>query len=191
MKKPNNYEAVQVSSDYTPVELGGHRITIKGVQEKLTSTGKEMLVVMFDFGNGDKQNGYFMDAFKNDIRPEKKWPNQGTQYIVTEDSNGDCTKSFKQFITCLENSNTGFKVDWNKSVDQFKNKLIGGVFGSVEEEYNGEVKMRNKLRWFCDINKAADAPIPDAKLLTVRTNVSPSDANNAFTSVIDDENLPF
>jgi len=194
MRKPNNYESVQAGGDFTPVELGGHKIVIKGVQEKKTRTDKDMLVVMFDFATGDKQAGYFMDAFKNDLRPDKNWPNAGTQYIVMEDNEGNCTKSFKQFITCLENSNVGFKVDWNKTVEQFKGRLIGGVYGSVEEEYNGEVKKRNKLRWFCDVSKYQDAAIPNPKTLSVSTSVSPSQASmqtDGFSTVEDSEPLPF
>ena len=102
MKKPNNYENTQAQGEFTPVELGGHKMVIKSVEERMSKTNKPMIVVFFDFAPGDKQAGYFMESFKNDIRPEKKWPNQGTQYILTEDENGDCSRSFKTFLTCVE-----------------------------------------------------------------------------------------
>lgn len=88
MKKPNNYEETQVQGEFTPVELGGHKLVIKQVEERMSRTNKPMIVVFFDFAPGDKQAGYFAEAFKNDIRPEKKWPNQATQYILTEDNEG-------------------------------------------------------------------------------------------------------
>ena len=85
MKKPNNYENTQAQGEFIPVELGGHKMVIKSVEERMSKTNKPMIVVFFDFAPGDKQAGYFMESFKNDIRPEKKWPNQGTQYILTEE----------------------------------------------------------------------------------------------------------
>lgn len=102
MKKPNNYEETQVHGEFTPVELGGHKLVIKQVEERMSRTNKPMIVVFFDFAPGDKQAGYFAEAFKNDIRPEKKWPNQATQYILTEDNEGNCSRSFKTFLTCVE-----------------------------------------------------------------------------------------
>ena len=48
MQKPNGYDEVQVG-DFTPVELGGHHLIIKGVKEQESKTGKPMIVVAFDF----------------------------------------------------------------------------------------------------------------------------------------------
>ena len=88
-----------------------------------------MIVVFFDFAPGDKQAGYFAELFKNDIRPDKKWSNQATQYILTEDENGDCSRSFKTFLTCVEHSNRGFTTQWGDNFgQQFKGKLVGGVY---------------------------------------------------------------
>ena len=86
MQKPNNYDETQAGGEFTPVELGGHKLVIKQVNETKSKTGKDMIVVLFDFADDDKQPGYFMEQFQNDIRPDKKWPNQATQYILTEDA---------------------------------------------------------------------------------------------------------
>lgn len=112
MRKPNNYENTQAQGEFTPVELGGHTLVIKQVEERMSKTNKPMIVVFFDFAPGDKQAGYFAESFKNDIRPDKKWSNQATQYILTEDENGDCSRSFKTFLTCVEHSNKGFATQW-------------------------------------------------------------------------------
>lgn len=195
MNKPNNYDETLVSGDFIPVELGGHKLVIKQVNEKQSSTGKDMIVVLFDFAPGDKQAGYFMEQFKNNMRPDKKWPNQATQYILIEDNDGNCSRSFKTFITCVEHSNPGFTVQWgDKFCEILKNKLVGGVFGIVEEEYNGEVKRKRKLRWFCSIEKAADAEIPEEKLLPKKNNDQPTnDLGNGFMNIPDGsiDELPF
>lgn len=71
MNKPNNYDKTQANGDFTPVELGGHKLVIKQVNETQSGTGKPMIVVLFDFADDDKQPGYFWNQFANDIRPDK------------------------------------------------------------------------------------------------------------------------
>lgn len=123
MQKPNNYDETQAGGDFQPVELGGHKLIIKQVSETKSKAGKDMIVVFFDFAPDDSQPGYFTEQFKNDIRPDKKWPNQATQYILTEDAEGKCNRSFKTFTTCVEHSNTGFTTQWGDNFGaQFKNK---------------------------------------------------------------------
>jgi len=167
MQKPANYDNTKVGGDFTPVECGGHIAVIKAVKEQKTKTGKDMLVVYFDFGKGDKQEGYFASAFEDDVRPEKKWPYQGTQYVVTADNNGNCTRNFKSFITCAEESNKNFEVNWDAKDfgAQFKGKAIGAVFGIVEDEYNGRTTKRPQLRWFRNVKGVQDAKVPEPKLL--------------------------
>ena len=38
MKKPNNYEETPVQGEFTPVELGGHKLVIKQVEERMRRT---------------------------------------------------------------------------------------------------------------------------------------------------------
>lgn len=191
MQKPNGYDEVQVG-DFTPVELGGHHLIIKGVREQDSKSGKPMIVVAFDFAKNDKQPGYFSDQFEKDIRPEKKWPANGTMYILTMDSQdaSKTSKSFKSFITSFERSNNVTAIWGDKFCDQFKNKKIGGVFGVVEEEYNGEIKKRHKLRWFCEDGKADSQNIPKEKLLNPAQS---SSSGEGFMNIPDGiaEEIPF
>lgn len=195
MQKPNNYDETPAGGDFTPVELGGHKLIIKQVSETKSKNGKDMIVVLFDFASDDVQPGYFTEQFKNDIRPDKKWPNQATQYILKEDAEGKCNRSFKTFTTCVEHSNTGFTTQWGDNWGaQFKNKKIGGVFGIVEEEYNGERKKKRKLRWFISSDKVAEAQVPEEKLLPSNGTENPYDATGTdFMNIPDgiDEELPF
>lgn len=191
MQKPSGYDEVQVGGDFTPIELGGHHLVIKGLREETSKSGKPMIVVAFDCAKDDKQPGYFSDLFDKDIRPEKKWPNNGTQYILTMDSKdaGKVSRSFKSFITSVERSNN-MTVSWgDKFCEQFKNKKVGGVFGLVEEEYNGEIKKRHKLRWFCEDNRVNDQKVPEAKLLNKPTSSSSSDFVNVPDGIA--EEIPF
>ena len=161
MQKPTAYDEVKVGGNYTPPQVGGHKMVIKQVVETKSKTNKNMLVVLFDFDKSDVQPEFFTKEFKDDIRPDKKWPHAGTAYIVCEDSDGKCSRKLKGFITSFEKSNNCEAIWGDKFAAQFKNKKIGGVFGEVENEYQGKITMRKELRWFCELSKAIDATVPD------------------------------
>lgn len=191
MQKPNSYDEVQVGGDFTPIELGGHHAIIKDVKEQKSQNGKDMIVVAIDFAKNDKQADYFMQSFEKDIRPDKKWPFQAVQYILVEGPDGKTTRNFKSFITAFEKSNNCESVWGEAFCKQFKGKKIGVVYGNVEEEYNGERKMRRRIRWFCEDAAVDTAKVPDDKLLGTGTTVRSTD--NSFVNVPDgvDEEIPF
>lgn len=174
MNKPNNYDEVRESGAFTPVELGGHHLIIKQVNETKSKAGNSMIVVLFDMAKNDKQAGYMANEFENDIRADKKWPHAGTVYILTEDSTGNCSRKFKTFISCFEKSNN-CEATWGDTfTKQFKNKKIGGVFGEVENEYNGKVTMRHELRYFCSDDAVDKASIPQAQMLNKTETAKPT-----------------
>ena len=194
MQKPNSFDDVNAGGEYVPINVGGHHAVIVSVKEQKSSTGKDMVVVAIDFAKNDSQPGYFKDQFDNDNRAEKKWPYQAVQYIVTEDSEGKCSRSFKGFITAFERSNN-VKTNWgDKFVNQFKNKKIGVVYGEVEEEYNGELKTSRRIRWFCEDANADSAKIPEKKYATTYTSKPAETANSdGFMNIPEgtDEEIPF
>lgn len=197
MQKPNNFDNTQVGGDFTPVELGGHYAVIKNVSEREDKNGDPMIVVSIDFDKKDAQAGYFMEQFKKDVRPDKKYPNQATNYITSE-RGGACTKGFKSFIRAFAESNglTDDKIKWGEDfATQFKNKKIGVVYGQVEETYNGETKIRRKIRWFCDYNKVPEQAIPADRYEANKpaASSSTSQGNEEFMKVDPnaDEEIPF
>lgn len=191
MKQPKNYTETKIGSDYTPPALGGHHMIIKKVEETKSKTGKEMLKVYFDFSSRDSQPEYFANEFRNDIRPDKKWPRGGTSYILVEDNDGNCSRNFKRFVTSFEHSNNCESIWGDGFANQFKDKKIGGVFGEVENEYNGKVSMRSELRWFCSDDKADEANVPDPKYLPTKSTNSQKD--DSFMAIPEgaQEELPF
>ena len=180
MQKPNGYDEAQAGGEFTPVDLGGHYAIVKQVGERKSSTGKDMIVVLFDFILPDKQPGYFSEEFKNDTRQDKKWPYQGSMYILVNDYNDHqkTSRSFKTFCTCVEKSNN-YTIQWGGGswAQQFKNKKIGVVFGEVENEYEGNISMRRNARWFCAWDKVKEANIPAPKYLNGSGPAAPT--NNA------------
>jgi len=193
MQKPNSFDDVSAGGDFTPIITGGHHAVIVSVKEQKSATGKDMVVVAIDFAKNDAQSGYFKEQFENDTRTDKKWPYQGVQYIVTEDADGKCSRSFKSFITSFERSN-GVTTNWgDKFVNQFKNKKIGVVYGEVEEEYNGEIRTRRRIRWFCEDAKADSQNIPEKKYLAGTNNTITTPAADSFMNIPEgtDEEIPF
>lgn len=195
MKKPNSFDDVNAGGEFTPIALGGHHAVIMSVKEQKSSTGKDMVVVALDFGKNDVQPGYFKNQFDNDTRPEKKWPYQGVQYIVTEDAEGKCSRSFKGFITAFERSNNTTTNWGDKFANQFKNKKIGVVYGEVEEEYNGEIKTRHRIRWFCEDAKVDGQNVPEKKYFTgtISKPAAPATNSDGFMNIPEntDEEIPF
>lgn len=196
MIKPNGYDEVNAGGDWTPINTGGHTAVIKSIKEQISSTGKDMIVVAIDFDKKDEQAGYFAELFENDTRDDKKWPFQAIQYITTTDASGKCNRSFKGFVTSFENSNNT-EVDWDAKdfCKQFKGKKIGVVYGEVEEEYNGETKMRRRIRWFCEYGKAKDQNTPDVKYLNTAASIqkptSSADSDGFMAADAIDEDVPF
>ena len=166
LKKPNNYDEVEVNLEFTPISLGGHKGVIMGVEEYTSPiSGNTSLKVSVDTAKDDEQPEYFAEQYKNDTRTDKKWSNSAIKYVsLKEDEN--CVRMLKGFITAVENSNNGFVYDWNKEVDQLKGKKVGLVFGLEEYTNNdGETKTIAKLNQFRSIDKIDNVKIPKVKLL--------------------------
>ena len=201
MKKPDGYDEAQASGEFTPVELGGHYAVVKQVSETQSSTGKDMIVVLFDFMDPDKQSGYFQKIFNDDTRDPRKWPFNGSRYILVADYNDPkkTSRNFKTFCTCIEKSND-YTIQWGGKnwAQQFKGKKIGVVYGEEEHEYEGRVSMRHVPKWFCRWDAVKEAQTPAPKYLNGSgparpTSSAPTTDENGFMSVPEgaDDDIPF
>lgn len=195
MNKPNGYDEAKTSTGFTPINLGGHYAMIKQVEERQSSTGKDMIVVQFDFYDPDEQVGYFSKMFDADDREDKKWPFAGTKYIMVQDYENPkkTSRNFKTFCSCYEKSNN-CEIQWGGSAweKQFCGKYIGVVFGEEEHEYDGNVSMRRVPKWFCSWDKVAEARTPQPKYLPGRTTAAKPINSTEFMQVSEeDAEVPF
>lgn len=190
-EKPAGYDEVQAGGDFTPIELGGHKLIIKKLEEMSASNGNKYLKVSFDTAPDDKQPGYYAEQYKNDTRDNKKWG--GVATLFPTDKEGKTSKTFKQFCTSIERSNNS-KIKWGAGFEaSIVGKSIGGIFG--EEEYlnpMNEVKTARKLFWWRSIDGIADAKIPDKRTLNQDTTGYSTD-KDGFMTIPEgiDEELPF
>ena len=190
MQKPTNYDNTQTLQERTPAEVGGHYLRIIRVEEMKNKNGGDMIMVGYDFADNDKQARLYLNEFNANSEPQKKWPIGGRNYMHVYDQNGQCSKSFKGFCEAVEKSNN-FTINWNLTdwSSQFKGKTVGGVYGNVENEYNGKCYMRSQLRWFVSNDKVTTAKVPKDKYLNVNTQTQA--AAPAPAKQIPDEELPF
>ena len=161
MIKPADYDRVTAYGEFTPLELGGHICQIMSVEETTSSTGKDMLIISLDTAPQDKQPGYYMDQWKNDDRPDKKWGCRVFQLVLDKD--GNTNRGLKTFITAVEKSNPGFQVQWGDGFSScFKGRLVGGVFGREQYQNSyGDLKWSTKCVQFRSveaIQKGVDVP---------------------------------
>ena len=200
MQKPHGYDEVTPGGEFEAATVGGHYAEIKQVSEFTAKNGKEMIAIVLDFVQPDKQAGLYTRQFQNDARTDRKWPYPGTMRIFVQDYNdpSKVSKDFKSFCTYVEKSNPGFVVGWGDNWgNQFRGKKIGVVYGEIEDIYNGESRMYVNPRWFCQWDKVADASIPKPKYKSTGSaaTTAPTSAGSGSgagtTSGINDEDIPF
>ncbi len=196
MNMPKNYDKTPIQGERIEVQEGGHQLIIYQVVETETKKGRPMIVVQYDFAQGDKQAGLAATTYKDDVSPEKKWPHFATSYIQVEDQDGNTSRNFKTFCSSVEASNPGFKISWGDGFAAcFRKKLVGAVFGPVENEYQGHISIRNELRWYCSAEKAKDAKVPALKAL--KKDTAPQSDPTSLGDFLnipdnaDDDGLPF
>lgn len=194
MQKPNNYDNTQSFGGFTPIELGGHILVIKKIEEVKSKTGKDMIKISLDTDRTDSQPHYYTDRWKNDTRDNKRWGCVVNQLIL--DNEGNTSKGFKTFIEVVKSSNQGLtddKIFGNFPLEtNLKGKLVGGVFG--REEYlnsYGESKFAIKCTGFRTVQDVRDGKVepPKDKLLSPSSN---NDASNGtdFEPAFDGD-MPF
>ncbi|MDY2725804.1 MAG: hypothetical protein SOV36_03175 [Anaerostipes faecalis] len=195
MNKPNDYDKVQPYGEFMPLELGGHILVIKGVEETKSRAGMDMLMIYLDTAPEDRQPNYYKKQFADDIRPNKKWG--CIVYQLVYDGDGATNRGLKTFHTCVEKSNPGFSVNWGPGyADCFKGKKIGGVFG--REEYlnqKNDRKFATKCFYFRSVEKIqSGVDVPEDRLLpTSIERTTPEVEQDGFMNIPDglQEELPF
>ena len=159
MRKFNGYEQAETfTGDYERIIPGGHICVILKVVVEEKDYGSLMRIA-FDIADGENE-GFYDRQFKRKQQNDSnaKWPGMYYQTIKEND-----LKYFKGFITCIEQSNSGFKWDWNEKA--LVGKLFGGIFG--EEEYmgnDGQVKTSVKCRFTSSVDKVKEGvKVPEIK----------------------------
>ena len=139
------YNNAEAPSGFEQIEPGWYPGTILEVKQTQTAWGDESVTFFFDIIDG-KYKQYFSKNYKADSNPDKKW--RGTlEQSITEKG----IPYFKGLITAIEESNPGFKWDFEES--SLKGKKVGIGFRKEWYEKNGEDKYVIRAFAFRDIAK--------------------------------------
>lgn len=189
MNKPENWDQIEAfTGDFKNITPGGHVCNVVQATVALSSTGKEMLIILFDIAEGEFESYYLKQHMqKLETNPDAKW--QGIYRQLTE---GNGEKFFKGLVTAIENSNPGYTWQWGENTEKsLKGKLFGGVFG--QEEYlnnNGEVKLSTKcmyIRSVEQIRKGVEVP----KIKKLAVSGGGYDGSMGSQQVFPDIEIPF
>lgn len=167
MKVIDNWENVEAKGmeDFKSLPIGAYECVIRKAEVyKNPTSGKESFRVQVDIASGEYK-GYFQKRYDNNTSSTKTWDNNSTRYLAFE---GDNVSYFKGFITGIENSNPGYKWDWDET--KLTGKKICGVYQYEEyERQDGTKGVKVRLNKFRSLDKMKDIEINDSvKLLNGR-----------------------
>ena len=173
MKKIENWESIEAKGmeDFKTLPIGVYECKIiNAVENKNEENGKTTLKVMVDIASGEYK-GYFKEMYDKDTRIDRKWNNNATKYLAFE---GDNTSYFKGFITCVENSNVGYKWNWEEAT--LRDKKIACVFQYEEyEKQDGTRGVKVRLSKFRSLDKIKNIEVSDSIKMLNGTYVSYDD----------------
>ncbi len=167
---------------------GGHLCKIMDAEVKTSMSGREQMVLYLEVIDEGELNGFYARQYKR--RKESKrdvtWPCRFFQ--GTQDINGNASPYFKGLIKAIEESNAGYK--WNWQERGLKGLRVGFIFR--EEEYQdsmGEIKTAVKPAFCASTQRIREGvEVTAKKVLEGQMTALP--AQSGFTPVDDDE-LPF
>ena len=203
MERIENWDTIEAKGmeDFKALPIGAYECVIKDARiNHNEESGKDTFKVSIDIVSGEYKD-YFQKRYENNINPIRKWDNNAVRYLAYT---GDNVNYFKGFITCVENSNVGYKWDWDET--KLKGKKICGVFQYEEyEKQDGTKAVKVRLNKFRSLDKMKDIEVSDSvrllsgSYMTIddynerRENASVNTANDIFgdTVIIGDDALPF
>ena len=193
IRKPNNWNEVQEFTDRQKLPVGAYVSKIKQVRIQDNSFGSQ-LAMLFDISEGE-YTGYFKDDYDANTAQDKKWRGVLRVWLPKDDGSekDEMTKrSFKGMVTAFENSNPGYKWDWNEN--SLVGKTVGILFRNEEWDYNGKHGWAVRPFRAISADKVRDDSftIPKDKPLANSQYTSSSAPNvPAGYTEVDDEELPF
>jgi len=194
--KIDNWDSIQIVTSIKKLPVGAYVCRIKQANVEETDYGMR-LAIAFDISDGEYA-GYFQKEFDSNPANIKKWKGVLRQFLPKNDGSdkdGWSIAALKALITSIENSNSGYKWNWDEQT--LRGKMVGITFRNEEWEYetNGELKHGWSVKPFraCSVNSVEDgtAYIPKDKPLKNRATTAPTSAP-VFNSYEEEESdFPF
>lgn len=144
--------------DFKALPIGAYECVIKDARINLNSeSGKKTLKISVDIAKGEYQD-YYLKRYNNNTNTDKRWDNNACKFLGIE---GDSIPFLKGFLTSVENSNPGYKWNWDETT--LKGKKICGVFQYEEyEKQDGSKAVKVRLNKFRSMDKMKDIEVSDS-----------------------------
>ena len=160
MKKIDNWDNIEAKGmdDFKALPIGAYECKIvNAVENHNEQSGKTTLKVMVDIASGEYKD-YFKKRYDSNTAIDRKWDNNATKYLAFE---GENTSFFKGFITTVENSNVGYKWNWDETT--LRDKKIVGVFQYEQyEKQDGTKGIKVRLNKFRSLDKLKEIEVSDS-----------------------------
>lgn len=216
MQAFEGYDDVKVNNFREKLKLGGHickvlEAKIEEYESKKDGKKYEQLIIKFDIESPDEQAGFYNKRFAEDAKADAlnaKWKGFHRISVPKNDSDDFIKSKFKAFTTSIEESNSGYKWQWEENT--LVGKVFGGVFGFEEfVTQDGRTITMTKIRYVKSIEKINEVPIPKVKLadntlmdyeeyvekrkaeLEKERNNTSSTTNTSESGTLSSDDLPF
>ena len=160
MKKIENWNEIEAKGmdDFKALPIGAYECKIiNAVENHNEQSGKTTLKVMVDIASGEYKD-YFKKRYDSNTAIDRKWDNNATKFLAFE---GENTSFFKGFITIVENSNIGYKWNWEEST--LRDKKLVGVFQYEQyEKQDGTKALKVRLTKFRSLDKLGEIEVSDS-----------------------------
>ena len=134
MFRPNDYDTAKAyDGTWKQLPVGGYICKILKAEEDRTKNGAPKLRLAIDVAEGEYKD-FFLAQFNEEKRrdPQAKWRGTYETFVLDVD-NQSTNPWFKGLIQCIEQSNPGFRFNFDENT--LKGKRVGILFR--EEEFKG------------------------------------------------------
>lgn len=200
MKAFNGYDEAKINKggEFHILPKGAYVLKVLNVKEELNKAGSKTssrFDIAFDIAEGEYQDFYMKQYEARKAEDENaKYSNDAILRlsIPEDDSEGWIKSNFRTFTNALEESNDGYRWDWDEN--KWKGLLFGGLFRNEQSEYNGTVYDHTRLMWFRgaeDIRMEKYGQLPKDKLIETKSGSNDTDYGFVNVPAGSKEDLPF
>ena len=178
---------------------GAYVCKILGVKYEEGKGGtNDFLKVQFDITEGEYA-GFFKKQYEESTQENKKFKGQTTIWIPADDGtekDGYTKNTFAKWTNAIEESNEGYKWDWDEK--KWKDKAVGIVFGETGTVIEGKEIVYTDPRYPVAVEKVKSGKAGEAKFKAKNgyTGNGSSGSSNSSPDFLNvpldaDEELPF
>lgn len=169
MKQFTGFEQAQENARHTgssQLPVGAYKAKILGVKyEQGQNGGSDRILIQYDITEGEYKD-FFRTQYDNNSSEDKKWKGKATIYVPTEDGSekdGWTKNTFAKWTNALEDSNTGYRWDWDES--KWKGLAIGVMIAETWTGIDGKPIKYTEVRYPLAIGEVKpDIKVPNPKI---------------------------